>query len=130
LSRVDQLGDVARPDDPWKALEGAHVGDDGQSRLADGEDGVGGRQPDVTGGDQVDPGTQAIPVDGGDHRHRAGGERRHRRLETAYRPVQSRIGGGVRIACRLVPGDYLEADAHRKLRAAPATTRGLTESSP
>src|SRR5690606_39731914 len=37
-SRVDQLGDVARSDDPWKALEGAHVGDDGQPRLARSEE--------------------------------------------------------------------------------------------
>src|SRR5690606_8697288 len=46
------------------------------------------------------------------------------RLETAYRPVQLLIGGGVRIAFRLEPGEHLEVDAHRERRAAPCDHQG------
>ena len=83
-------------------LEAPEVGHDGHLGLADREQGVGTGQPDVAGGDEVDTAADAVPVDGGDDRHRAVGHRGDRGLEAQdLGPGRPGAGGHARAARRL-----------------------------
>ena len=84
LARVGELGHVALSDDVGKALQAAQVGDDRHLGLPDREDRVGTGQTDVAGRSEVDPAPQAVPLDGGDDRHRAVGHRRDRSLHAEH----------------------------------------------
>ena len=67
LAGEGQFGHVAPADDGGQSLQAADVGDDGDLRLAHREDGVRGRETDVTGAGQVNAAADAVAVDRGDY---------------------------------------------------------------
>ena len=110
LAGEGQLGQVAGADDGGQPLQAAEVGDDGHLGLAHREDGVGGGQADVAGGDEVDAAADAVAVHGGDHRLRALRDRRDGGLEPEYL-----VAG--------VPGPGRQEASRRRRRRAGATAR-------
>ncbi len=75
-------------DDSGEALQGAHVRHHCHAGLTHGEDRVGGCEADVAGGDQVDPGPEAVAVHGGDDRLWTGSGGGHGALELLDQPVE------------------------------------------
>ena len=65
---VCHFGGRSIANDVWQPLERSDIGDHAHLGLTDREDAVGRGQPDITCGYQVDSCTEAIAVDGSDHR--------------------------------------------------------------
>ncbi len=95
LARVGELGDVSGRDYERQPLQGPEIGDHRHLRLADREDGVGGGDTDVAGGDQVDAAADAVPVNGGDD---GLGAFRHCR-DGGLQPQHLGVGAGGLLGC-------------------------------
>ncbi len=84
LARVGEFGNMSFADDVREPLEASQVGDDRDLRLPDREDRVRAGQTDVARGREVDATTEAVPLDRGDHRNGALGDRGDRCLHAQH----------------------------------------------